>query len=167
MHYVDDINVACGGAGTKLYSTADSGFKRLCLQNNLHLLDASVRHLGTDINYKVLENLYAQLKEHIDFHFLTPVKALTIAEDGTYEAEGKGIGGKVPVTVTVKDGKISDVTVGDNSETQGIGSKAIEQLPEAIVAAGGTEGVDGVSGATITSKAIFSAVEDALAQAGK
>ena len=71
MHYVDDINVACGGAGTKLYSTADSGFKRLCLQNNLHLL----------------ENLYAQLKEHIDFHFLTPVKALTIAEDGTYEAE--------------------------------------------------------------------------------
>ena len=77
MHYVDDINVACGGAGTKLYSTADSGFKRLCLQNNLHLLDASVRHLGTDINYKVLENLYAQLKEHIDFHFLTPVKALT------------------------------------------------------------------------------------------
>ena len=87
MHYVDDINVACGGAGTKLYSTADSGFKRLCLQNNLHLLDASVRHLGTDINYKVLENLYAQLKEHIDFHFLTPVKALTIAEDGTYEAE--------------------------------------------------------------------------------
>ena len=75
MRYVDDINVACGGAGTKLYSTADSGFKRLCLQNNLHLLDASVRHLGTDINYKVLENLYARLREHVDFHFLTPVKA--------------------------------------------------------------------------------------------
>ena len=87
MHYVDDINVACGGAGTKLYSTADSGFKRLCLQNNLHLLDASVRHLGTDINYKVLENLYAQLKEHIDFHFLTPVKALRVTADGAYEAE--------------------------------------------------------------------------------
>ena len=87
MRYVDDINVACGGAGTKLYSTADSGFKRLCLQNNLHLLDASVRHLGTDINYKVLENLYAQLKEHIDFHFLTPVKALTILDDGSYQAE--------------------------------------------------------------------------------
>ena len=87
MRYVDEINVACGGAGTKLYSTADSGFKRLCLQNNLHLLDASVRHLGTDINYKVLENLYAQLKEHIDFHFLTPVKALTILDDGSYQAE--------------------------------------------------------------------------------
>ena len=92
MHYVDDINVACGGAGTKLYSTADSGFKRLCLQNNLHLLDASVRHLGTDINYKVLENLYAKLKDHVDFHLLTPVKALSITEDGAYEAEtDKGV----------------------------------------------------------------------------
>ena len=88
-------------------------------------------------------------------------------KDGTYEAEGKGIGGKVPVTVVVKDGKVAEVTVGDNSETQGIGSKAIEQLPELIVKANGVEGVDGVSGATITSKAIFSAVEDALAQAGK
>ena len=87
MHYVDDINVACGGAGTKLYSTADSGFKRLCLQNNLHLLDASVRHLGTDINYKVLENLYAKLKDHVDFHFLTPVRALTVTADGGYAAE--------------------------------------------------------------------------------
>ena len=87
MHYVDDINVACGGAGTKLYSTADSGFKRLCLQNNLHLLDASVRHLGTDINYKVLENLYAKLKDHVDFHFLTPVRALTVTADSGYAAE--------------------------------------------------------------------------------
>ena len=87
--------------------------------------------------------------------------------DGEYTAEGKGIGGKVPVTVVVKDGKVSEVTVGDNSETQGIGSKAVEQLPALIVEANGVEGVDGVSGATITSKAIFSAVEDALAQAGE
>ncbi len=85
--------------------------------------------------------------------------------DGTYEATGKGIGGDVPVTVTVTDGKISDVTVGDNSETQGIGSKAIEQLPSEIVAANGTDGVDAVSGASVTSKAIFDAVNDALAQA--
>ena len=85
--------------------------------------------------------------------------------DGEYTAEGKGIGGKVPVTVEVKDGKIATVTVGDNSETQGIGSQAIEQLPSAIVAANGTEGVDAVSGATVTSKAIFSAVEECLKQA--
>ena len=86
--------------------------------------------------------------------------------DGIYAAEGKGIGGKVPVEVSIKAGVIASVTVGDNSETQGIGSKAIEQLPDAIVAANGTEGVDGVSGATVTSKAIFSAVDDCLEQAG-
>ena len=86
-------------------------------------------------------------------------------KDGEYSAEGKGIGGKVPVTVIVEGGKISAVTVGDNSETQGIGSKAVEQLPDLIVAANGTAGVDGVSGATITSKAIFTAVEECLAQA--
>ena len=86
-------------------------------------------------------------------------------KDGTYEAEGKGIGGAVPVTVTVEGGQITSVTVGDNAETAGIGSKAIEQLPELIVAANGTAGVDGVSGATITSKAIFAAVEDAMVQA--
>ena len=100
---------------------------------------------------------------------LTPSQAWAAADtsytDGSYTAEGKGIGGKVPVTVEVRGGKIASVTVGDNSETQGIGSKAIEQLPEAIVAANGTEGVDAVSGATVTSKAIFTAVDEALEQA--
>ena len=86
--------------------------------------------------------------------------------DGEYTAEGKGIGGKVPVTVKVEGGKVAEVTVGDNSETQGIGSKAIEQLPDAIVAANGIEDVDGIVGATVTSKAIFTAVDDCLEQAG-
>ena len=95
-----------------------------------------------------------------------PAEAGPWYNDGSYTAEGKGIGGKVPVTVEVKDGKVATVTVGDNSETQGIGSKAIEQLPDAIVAANGTEGVDAVSGATVTSKAIFTAVDEALEQAG-
>ena len=85
--------------------------------------------------------------------------------DGTYEGTGKGMGGDVPVTVTIEGGAITAVEVGDNSETQGIGSKAIEQLPAEIVAANGTEGVDGVSGASVTSKAIFTAVEEALSQA--
>ena len=43
--------------------------KRICLENGLHLLDAQVRHLGTDINYVVLENLYDELKDKVDFHF--------------------------------------------------------------------------------------------------
>ena len=50
MEYVDAINMRFGGEGTKLYSTAGSKFKKLCMQNDLHLLDASVRHLGTDVN---------------------------------------------------------------------------------------------------------------------
>ena len=67
MKYVDDINMEYGGEGTKLYSTAGTRFKTVCLQNRLHLLDASVRHLGTDINYIVLENLYAYLQDKVDF----------------------------------------------------------------------------------------------------
>ena len=54
MHYVDEINMAYGGEGTKLYSTAGTKFKKLCIQNKLNLLDASVRHLGTDVNLVVL-----------------------------------------------------------------------------------------------------------------
>ena len=91
--------------------------------------------------------------------------AAATLKDGEYKASSKGIGGDVPVTVTVEGGKIVSVEVGENSETAGIGTKAIEQLPEAIVAANGTDGVDAVAGATVTSKAIFSAVNDALANA--
>lgn len=69
MDYVDKVNLAFGGEGTKLYSTAGSNIKNSCMQNGLHLLDASVRHLGTDINYIVLEHLYNYLKENIEFHF--------------------------------------------------------------------------------------------------
>ncbi len=95
MKYVDDINMAYGGAGTKLYSTAGTKFKTLCVQNDLHLLDASVRHLGTDINYVVLENLYNELKDKIDFYFDTPVEAVSAIDggyrisckDGTYDCQ--------------------------------------------------------------------------------
>ena len=82
MHYVDQINVANGGAGTQMYSTAGSEFKKLCMQNKLTLLDASVRHLGTDINYIVLQNLFAKLKDKVDFFFNTPVRRLEPADGG-------------------------------------------------------------------------------------
>lgn len=82
MRYVDEINVEYGGKGTKLYSTAGTTFKKVCMQNDLHLLDASVRHLGTDINYIVLENLYNYLKEKVDFYFDTPVEAVSVIDSG-------------------------------------------------------------------------------------
>ena len=74
MEYVDKINMKFGGEGTKLYSTAGTSFKKLCLQNKLNLLDASVRHFGTDINYIVLKNLYDYLENKVDFYFDTPVE---------------------------------------------------------------------------------------------
>ena len=86
MHYVDEINLRYGGEGTKLYSTAGSKFKKLCLQSDLHLLNASVRHLGTDINYVVLENLYSELKTKVDFFFDMPVEHVQ-AIDGGYSVQ--------------------------------------------------------------------------------
>ena len=86
MKYVDKINMENGGEGTKLYSTAGSKFRTLCIQNGLHLLDASVRHLGTDINYIVLENLYAKLKDKVEFFFDTPVESVIPVSDASDEA---------------------------------------------------------------------------------
>lgn len=54
----------------------------MCLQNKLKLLDASVRHLGTDVNYVVLKNLYDEMKDHMDFFFDTPVEKIQVKEDG-------------------------------------------------------------------------------------
>jgi len=92
MRYVDEINLKYGGEGTKLYSTANSNIKQMCLQHGLHLLDAQVRHLGTDINYVVLENLFNFLKDKVDFRFNTPVTSVDRTEGG-YQ-------------ITVEDGEI-------------------------------------------------------------
>ena len=78
MKYVDEINMENGGEGTRLFSTAGTKFKKLCMQNRLKLLDASVRHLGTDINYVVLKNHYAKLKDQVEFYFDTPVDKIEI-----------------------------------------------------------------------------------------
>ena len=82
MQYVDGINMSHGGEGTRLYSTANTRYKTVCMQNDLHLLDASVRHLGTDINYIVLGNLLAELEGRVDFYFDTPVEKVDIADGG-------------------------------------------------------------------------------------
>ena len=105
MNYVDTINMKYGGEGTKLYSTAGSKFKTICIQNDLHLLDASVRHLGTDINYVVLENLYHHLKDKVDFYFDTHVDTVRKTDDG-YEIIAKD------QTYTCKDCIISVGRIG-------------------------------------------------------
>ena len=89
MEYVDAVNLKYGAEGTKLYSTAGSRFSKICLQNKLVLLNAKVRHLGTDINYVVLENLYRELEKKVDFHFNTPVASLERLDEG-YAIEAGG-----------------------------------------------------------------------------
>ena len=101
MRYVDGINLTHGGEGTRLYSTANSAIKQMCLQHGLHLLDAQVRHLGTDINYVVLENLYLELKDKVDFFFDAPVGSVRQIDGGYEVALGDG------TTVTAKQCVIS------------------------------------------------------------
>lgn len=96
MKYVDTINTSHGGQQTKMYSTAGTKFKKLCMQNKLKLLDASVRHLGTDINYVVLEELYKEMKDHITFFFHTPITHMEILEDSfrVYYGEDQAADGR-------------------------------------------------------------------------
>lgn len=98
----------------------------------------------------------------------TTAAAADGAVSGTFEGTAVGQGGEsapVKVTLTLQDGKLSDVKIEGEGETAGIGSKAIEELPGKMLA-GNTVQVDGISGATITSKAIVEAATKALAEAG-
>ncbi len=83
---------------------------------------------------------------------------------GSYEGEARGFGGTIKLTVTVDENNILEVVVNEQAETAGIGSRAIEELPDAFVQAN-SAGVDGVSGATFTSNAMCEAVQAALDQA--
>jgi uncharacterized FAD-dependent dehydrogenase len=82
MEYVDSVIMEMGGADAKLYSTAGSDLKTVALQNDLHLLDAKVRHLGTDRNVKILGKIYEYTKERIDMRFETTVVDVDRTEDG-------------------------------------------------------------------------------------
>lgn len=73
MYYVDEVLCKMGGADAKLYSTENSELKSKALQYDLHLLDAKVRHLGTDRNVFILQNMYEYLKDKVDILFNTEV----------------------------------------------------------------------------------------------
>ena len=82
MEYVDGALVSMGGEDAKLYNTASSDLKRIALQNNLHLLDAKVRHLGTDRNMKILAQIYDYIKENIDVRFGAEALDIEKTQDG-------------------------------------------------------------------------------------
>ena len=95
------------------------------------------------------------------------IAAPVAAEDGKVTATGKGTGidGDVVVEVVADADKIYEVNVLQQNETPGIGSVAVEQLPAAIVEANSIA-VDSISGATVTSTAIKTAIAEALTAAG-
>ena len=93
-----------------------------------------------------------------------PVEEAGLYTPGTYTASAQGFGGEVTVTITVDAEKITACTAEGPSETSGVGSNAIEQLPDKIVAANGTQ-VDIISGCTVSSNAVLQAASVALAQA--
>jgi len=91
MEYVDSVLCENGGAEAKLYSTENSDLKTLALRNNLHLLQAKVRHLGTDRNAKILQTLFDQTKERVDFMFRTCVDSVEVRGDHDFAVRtGKG-----------------------------------------------------------------------------
>jgi uncharacterized FAD-dependent dehydrogenase len=71
IHYVDKINQK-HGAPSQVFSTENSDLGRLALQHDLHLLSASVRHLGTENNLKMLQATYEHLKDKMEFRFQCP-----------------------------------------------------------------------------------------------
>lgn len=86
-------------------------------------------------------------------------------KSGTYEVEGVGFGGKMSVKVTIKDGKIDDIEIGKNYETNGAGRVALEYVSQRIIE-GQTTNVEAVSGATISSSSLMALVRKALEEAG-
>ncbi|MCT4596742.1 MAG: NAD(P)/FAD-dependent oxidoreductase [Vallitalea sp.] len=81
MWEVDKINISMGGESAKLYSTGNSDLKRKALKHDLHLLDAQVRHLGTDRNLVIASNMYDFIKDKMDIEFLTEVTDIHKSEE--------------------------------------------------------------------------------------
>ena len=84
---------------------------------------------------------------------------------GTYEGTAVGNGGNVTVSVTFTEDAIESIEVVSQSETPTVAAKALEILPQAIIDAQSL-GIDGCTGATVSSAAILNAVGDAAKQAG-
>lgn len=84
MEYVDEVLCGMGGADAKLYSTASSELKTIALRNNLHLLEAKVRHLGTDRNVKILGRIFDYCSDRIDTMFYTTITEIEQEQDGTF-----------------------------------------------------------------------------------
>lgn len=91
MWYIDGINLAMGGEGARLYSTADAQLKTQALRHDLHLLDAQVRHLGTDRNRVIITNIYNDIKDKITIRFGSEVINVEYNENGFSVQTAQGV----------------------------------------------------------------------------
>lgn len=87
-----------------------------------------------------------------------------LLKDGIYIGSAMGYSGKVNITLTIKDGKITEVT-NTNSDTRSFFNKAWRSIQPKILEKQSTEGIDTVSGATFSSMGILDASKIALEQA--
>lgn len=84
IDYVDSINVHFG-ATTEVFSTDSpeaSAIEKKALENDLHLLQARCKHLGTERNLKILTNIYEFLADKCEFRFHTPVRSIEALPEG-------------------------------------------------------------------------------------
>ena len=84
MEYVDSVLCSMGGDEAKLFSTANKVLKTECLKYDLHLLEAKVRHLGTDRNVRILGKIFDYINQRIDTLFYTDIEDVVRDENGLF-----------------------------------------------------------------------------------
>ncbi|MBR0442132.1 MAG: NAD(P)/FAD-dependent oxidoreductase [Firmicutes bacterium] len=90
MEYVDQVLCSFGGSEAKLYSTASSDLRTLALRNDLHLLSAKVRHLGTDRNVEILKKIFEYTSKKVEMRFRTTAASVEKTEGGFKLTTEKG-----------------------------------------------------------------------------
>ena len=89
IDYVDALNCRHGAPGA-YFTTKNSTIGRKALGYDLHLLNAKVRHLGTENNLQIMASIYAYLSQHVEIRCNTPVTSfrkegdvfVTVTESG-------------------------------------------------------------------------------------
>lgn len=107
MNYVDKVNLAFGGEGARLYSTVGSDLKRRALQCDLHMLDAQVRHLGTERNYFILQNLIDYISKYVEISYYTEILSVDKGSETRWvltDSKGNEYGSDYVVIATGRSG---------------------------------------------------------------
>ena len=86
IDYVDELNCRHGAPG-EYFTTKNSDIGRKALRYDLHLLNAKVRHLGTENNLVIMENIYKFLQEKMEIRCNTAVESIVKQVDGSFELQ--------------------------------------------------------------------------------